>query len=107
VVFTAGDQQLLGLFEDVGVDEGRVVVVSGVPGAAEVDLAEVDPVAEHGQDALAAPQVTGFGAMASLVELRGYGFGAQSLACVQVEDGRDEGASVGTGRSLLVAGSGS
>jgi hypothetical protein len=38
----------VGLLEQVGVDQGRVVVLGAVPGVtgvAEVDLAEVDPIA--------------------------------------------------------------
>jgi len=87
-VFAAVAQDLLGLVEGVGVDQGRVWC--GVEGAAEVDLAEVAAVAEHGEHGDVAPGATGLGAVAVFVEPVGDRAGAEASAGVQVEDPRDQ-----------------
>jgi hypothetical protein len=88
VVVAAFDQQALDLVEDLAVDQR--LVGSGVPGATEEDLADVDAVAEDRQHRDVAPAAALAGAMALVVEPVGDGAGAQAFVAVQVEDHPDD-----------------
>nr|WP_246143191.1 hypothetical protein [Actinacidiphila oryziradicis] len=90
VVVAAGGDDLLCLFEDLRVDEGGVRVVGPVPGAAEVDLAEVGAVAQDYHDAGAAPALAVLGSVSALVEFLGQSSRPHAGVDVQVEDDRDE-----------------
>ncbi len=84
VLLASQPEDLAGEVEGLRVDERRVR--RGVVGVAKVDLAEVDPVAQHGEDGHVVPRLAGLGAMATFVEPGGDGLGAVSLAAVAVED---------------------
>jgi hypothetical protein len=58
--------------------------------APEVDLPEVDAVAQHRQDGQVVPPPAGAGAVAAVIQPAGDGLGAQPLVDVQVEDDWDQ-----------------
>jgi|GEM_PF-4354682 len=84
VLLASQPEDLAGEVEGLRIDERRVR--GGVVGVAKVDLAAVDPVAQHGADGHVVPWLPGLGAVAALVEPGGDGLGAVSLAAVAVED---------------------
>ena len=88
LVLTPEAEDLLGEVEGVGVDEWRVGC--GVVGVAETDLAEVGPVAQHGEHRHVVTRLASIGAMTVAVEPGGDGLGAVGLAAVAVEDDRHE-----------------
>ena len=75
----------------------------GVPGALEVDLAEVGAVTQDGRDGSVGPGPASAGAQALVGEVRGDGAGAEAAAGVEVEDLFDDEGFVGDGDEVVVA----
>ncbi|MBV9282899.1 MAG: hypothetical protein JOZ41_22725 [Chloroflexi bacterium] len=88
VAFAALVEEGLHVVEEGGVDEGVGAVV---PGAAEVDLADVAAVAEDAEDDLGGPGLAGPGAQPVGVQLGGDGGRAAMGFGVAVEDPLDDG----------------
>nr|WP_262324441.1 hypothetical protein [Acidiferrimicrobium sp. IK] len=84
VLLASQPEDLAGEVEGLRIDERRVG--GGMVGVAKEDLAEVDPVAQHGEHGHVVPRLACLGAMAVFVEPGGDGLGAVSLAAVAVED---------------------
>ncbi|UGT45369.1 hypothetical protein LTV02_19130 [Nocardia yamanashiensis] len=79
--FPAGFEDRLGAVEVGGIDDGGMRVGDG--GAAEGQLAEVDPAAQH---VMPGPFAAGAGAMSARIQLRGDSTGTETVAGVEVED---------------------
>ena len=95
-VLTALREQGLDAAEELLVHE--VLVGAVVEGVSEEDLADVDRVAQHGEDSRVAPGPTGLGPVAGLVQPHRERSGAFSAVSVAVEDDRHEWRLVGLGR---------
>nr|WP_246023469.1 hypothetical protein [Nocardia yunnanensis] len=82
--FPARFEHGLGAVERGGFDECGVGVGDG--GAAEGQLAEIDPAVEDPQYVVAGPFTAGAGTVPPRVQLRGDGTGTETTAGVEVED---------------------
>jgi hypothetical protein len=102
VVLASKGEDLGGEVEGGRVDERRVG--GKVVGVSEVDLAEIGPVAQHGEDGHVVPRLAGLGAMPVGVEPGGDGLGAVAFAGVAVEDDRHEGRFVGVDGEVATPG---
>jgi hypothetical protein len=88
VVLAAFGQQCLDPVEQLRLHQ--MLMRSGVEGAPEVDLADVDRVAQQGEHRGVTPRLSGLGAMTRLVQPVGHSAGALPAVGVTVEDERHQ-----------------